>query len=59
MELAITMLVSLAATILGFLIGRRYERGNQEVEAMLRDEVAAKRAGRPGTVKLKTMRIRR
>lgn len=58
--LVVVWAVSLALTAwFALLLGRRLERGKLEIDLATREEVAAKRAGRPGTVHLTTMRIRR
>jgi hypothetical protein len=58
---AVTLIVlaGLIAGAFGFAAGIKYQKGTEEVATMLREEEDAKRGERPGTIKLKTMRIRR
>jgi hypothetical protein len=50
---------ALLAGFLGFLAGRRWEKGGREVDAAIREAIGEKRAGRSGTVRLNTIKIRR
>ena len=53
------LISALFAAYLGFLAGRRYEKGNAEVDTHLREEIAVERSGRPGTIRLTSMKVRR
>ncbi len=55
-----TLILLLAlAGYLGYRIGRRVERGEHEAELDRIEEQRAARGARPGTVRLKPLRIRR
>jgi hypothetical protein len=58
-DLIITIAISVAAAYLGWLFGRRWERGRIEMERDAHMEKAAKRAERTGAVRMNTIQIRR
>ena len=59
MSIVITVALSALAAYLGWLGGRRWERGRIELEVREYEEQRYARSVRLGRVKLSTMRIRR
>lgn len=59
MSILITVVLAGLAAYLGWLAGRRWERGRIELEREAYLERSARRGERRGTIKLSTMRIRR
>lgn len=59
MSILITVALSALAGYLGWLVGRRWERGRIELEAEAYEEQVYARSARLGRVRLSTMKIRR
>lgn len=59
MSIIITVAFSALASYLGWLAGRRWERGRIELERSEHLERAARRGERSGTVRMNTMQFRR
>lgn len=59
MSILITVALCALAAYLGWLAGRRWERGRIELEQMERESIAAQRGERSGSIRLSTMQIRR
>jgi len=59
MSILITVALAALAAFFGWLAGRRWERGRIELEREAHMEAAAKRGERNGSVRMKTIQIRR
>lgn len=59
MSIVITVVLSALAAYLGWLVGRRWERGRIELAKSAFEEQAAQRAVRSGGIVLSTMKVRR